>query len=391
MSGKILSWSPNWSKRRGGGGRWRKIVGGKAIFFGHGISKADTKSYREAERRYLEFQQRRERQEPIQIAASEATVFDVAEKFVQIYEGRHNRGEISTSHFCRVCGFIQRFVDFVGQRKKFSTIMEISLSDFREHVLSQPPTNMKSPSRGKPMSMATARELLYTVKKMYLWAYELRLCEMPRNLGSFTRCVLPKPVIKTYTIDEVRTLWAAADDRLKCFMALALNGGYGQKDISDLRHGEIHWDNGVIDRARSKSGIRQRHKLWPVTLDLLKKYKREGAAAGDRLFVGADGNHLVHDGVVDGVRKKADAVKCLFWRVQRKTGINGGRGFYCLRKTAATEIEKINPLVTEMFLAHTEKGMKRHYAERAFGLLDEALEEMEGTFGLVLPVNVSNT
>src|ERR1035437_447238 len=91
---------------------------------------------------------------------------------------------------------------------------------------------------------------------------------------------------------------------------------------------------------------------------------------------------LVHDGVVDGVRKKTDAVKCLFWRVQQKTGINGGRGFYCLRKTAVTEIEKINPLVTEMFLGHAERGMKRHYAERSFGMLDEALGEMEGVMGV---------
>jgi hypothetical protein len=58
---------------------------------------------------------------------------------------------------------------------------------------------------------------------------------------------------------------------------------------------------------------------------------------------------------------------------------------YCLRKTAATEIEKTNPLVTEMLLAHTEKGQKRHYAERTCTMLDAALGEMEKVIGLTLP------
>ena len=57
-----------------------------------------------------------------------------------------------------------------------------------------------------------------------------------------------------------------------------------------------------------------------------------------------------------------------------------------INKTTATEIEKINPLVTEMFLAHTEKGQKRHYAERTYTMLDAALGEMEKVFGLTLPI-----
>ena len=87
-----------------------------------------------------------------------------------------------------------------------------------------------------------------------------------------------------------------------------------------------------------------------------------------------------------------DCQQCTGQRVARTRGnryevrgtrqINGTRGFYCLRKTAATESEKIKPLVTEMFLGHTERGMKRHYAERHFALLDEALGVMEGVVGV---------
>ena len=39
-------------------------------------------------------------------------------------------------------------------------------------------------------------------------------------------------------------------------------------------------------------------------------------------------------------------------------------------------------MVTETFLAHAERGMKKHYAERHFELLDEALGVMDKLFQL---------
>ena len=77
--------------------------------------------------------------------------------------------------------------------------------------------------------------------------------------------------------------------------------------------------------------------------------------------------------MIGGKRRKSDAVKCMFFRLLRQMGIHGGRSFYCLRITAAPEIEKINPLVTKTFLAHAERGMKKLYAQRHFELLGEAL------------------
>ncbi len=50
--------------------------------------------------------------------------------------------------------------------------------------------------------------------------------------------------------------------------------------------------------------------------------------------------------------------------------------------TGATEIEKIKPVVTEMYLAHAERGMKSHYAERDWAALDEALVELEKRINL---------
>jgi integrase len=72
----------------------------------------------------------------------------------------------------------------------------------------------------------------------------------------------------------------------------------------------------------------------------------------------------------------SDAIRNAFERLMDKVGINGHRGFYALRKTGATLIEKIDPAVTEMYLAHAEPGMKRAYAQRDWGRLAQALEAM---------------
>ena len=60
----------------------------------------------------------------------------------------------------------------------------------------------------------------------------------------------------------------------------------------------------------------------------------------------------------------------------RKVGVNGGRGFSSLRDTGATMIKEIDPAVTEMYLAHSEPGMKKHYAHRDWARLERAIWEM---------------
>ena len=51
-----------------------------------------------------------------------------------------------------------------------------------------------------------------------------------------------------------------------------------------------------------------------------------------------------------------------------------------MRKTAASEIERINPLVTGMLLAHSPRKMKEHYAVPHWDALQEASEEMGRRF-----------
>ena len=216
----------------------------------------------------------------------------------------------------------------------------------------------------------------------------MRLVEnLPRNIDDITKTPNGsnnQPKIKTFTLDEVEALWKNAVPRTRCFIALALNCGMGQRDISDLRVNEVDWKNGYIERDRSKTGVRAKYKLWDVTLKLLKEHRHEGSEGHDRVFLTQkkkatdEPQPLFRDSIKDnGKLTKSDAIKNAFWRLLRKTDINGSRSFYSLRKTGATLVEEIDPLVTEMYLSHSERGMKRNYAQRNWRRLARALKKME--------------
>jgi hypothetical protein len=163
----------------------------------------------------------------------------------------------------------------------------------------------------------------------------------------------------------------------------------GQRDISDLRVNEVDWKNGYIERNRSKTGVRAKYKLWGVTLKLLKEHRHEGSEDDDRVFLTQKKRNtdipqsLLRENIKeDGKLTRSDAIKNAFWRLLRKTKINNGRSFYSLRKTGATLIEEIDPLATEMYLSHGERGMKRNYAQRDWRRLARALKKMEKTLKL---------
>jgi len=103
--------------------------------------------------------------------------------------------------------------------------------------------------------------------------------------------------------------------------------------------------------------------------------------AGELLFLTAKGNMLVSNQLVDGKLKRSDSISCLFRRLMKEVGLNEGRSFYSLRKTGATLIEQIDQSATEMYLAHSERGMKRNYAERNWGALGTALMKLEKRLG----------
>ena len=179
--------------------------------------------------------------------------------------------------------------------------------------------------------------------------------------------------IKTFTVDQIKTLLNRASRRTKLYILLALNTGMYQVDIAAMKRSEIDLEAQTITRKRSKtknitSVPTVTYRLWDETAELLKQ---EMAAEGELALVGENGNPLRAHA---GNRARNDAVKNAFFRLTDKTGIKGS--FKMFRKTSASKL-KDSPWhdVVDLFLGHAAAKISDvSYAEsgtRAIGRSDE--------------------
>lgn len=374
---RILTWVDGYEGRPG---RWRKQINGQVYYFGFADSPNDTKAYRAAEDEYFQFRKKIEAASSVQIPLAKATVTDVSEKFLQDLQDRYERGEVSASYLEKSRCCLDDFCLFVQTQRRFSSIGELDLTDYRNHILTLP----VSDKIRKKISPQTAKGRLATVRTLYRWAWRMHVVEnMPRNLEGYANVELPDPKAEIFTLDELKTLWQKATPRVRCWMLLALNCGFYQGDIAELTASEVDWAEGRITRKRSKTGVLGSFKLWQTTLDHMLEQREPEAKDDERLFLTRprfDGEAivpLVTEKIVDGTVRRTDAVKTGFWKLLRKIGINSGRSFSSLRNTGASMIDEIDPLVTELYLSHATVGMKKHYVKRDWSRLDRALGKME--------------
>lgn len=348
-------------------------------YFGRVDPKHVNRSYKEAELRYFEFLSEREVKQPIEINVSKLTVEDFVEKYLQSCFTRYERGDISATWFEKIRISVCHFIDNLESGMPLTKLNEMNLDEYRNYTLSFP----ISAATNNPISPWTAKSRLDIVKLMVQWGYQMALIEtLPRNLDGFSKVTIPEPTVNRFSRDEINTLYTAASERTKMFILLALNTGMGQSDISDLRINEIFIEEGRVVRKRSKTKVHCDFKLWHKTIVMLKKHGNLEGRPDDRVFLSNSGQPLVREYFVDDKFNRTDAIRSAFFRLMKKTKTPNGRGFYSLRKTSASEIECIDPAVCEMFLAHSEKGMKRHYAARDWNRLDAAIKELEQTFVL---------
>ena len=229
----------------------------------------------------------------------------------------------------------------------------------------------------------TLKKRLDAVRKWLLWLVDQNILkELPKDLSSYSRVRLDKPVPMFWTVDEIKLLLNRASERTKLYIMMSLNLGYTQRDIATLEANMVDWDTGIITRDRQKSGVPSKAKLWPSTLSLLQKH-RSPKKSGP-LLLDQNGTSLYVEKInSNGKLVTNDCISFAFNRLKtaKKTGLAGDkRGFKHFRKTAANEIEKVRPDLTGLFLAHSEPGMKRHYVIGAYESLFEETAKLEALY-----------
>ena len=172
------------------------------------------------------------------------------------------------------------------------------------------------------LKQATAELELRAIRQMVRRLFEWeRLNTLPRNIDSREMTLEVKETNhddtgpKVFTDAEIATLFAAAPASTRLYMLLALNCGFRNQDIADIRQSEIDWTEGYVYRRRGKTakkGTKKvRHKLWPETLAALKAARSDDA---EWVLLNSNGLKLKRTEIDDrGKETRVDNVR-LSWR-----------------------------------------------------------------------------
>ena len=283
--------------------------------------------------------------------SKDKTVKGQADAWIRNQHSRHVAGKISAGRYDAYERNLAVFVEWIRPGTDISEITAHRLRDYYDWLCQQIGTGRFSP--------AYSRSLLNATKNFMTRIAELGLIPLPGNIRSkdFSFDDSPQEIVY-FTRTEIRFLLSECDKtspRTKLFLLLMLNCGMYQSDIADLKPSEVDLDRGVITRRRSKRkrhGLKVTYKLWPETIELLRRY---GSFDGDLVLTFEDGNRLVVYRVPKGEFKRYDLIGQAYNNIRKRVGVT--KPIKVFRKTSANTLDqhRVYRSFCPYFLAHAPR------------------------------------
>jgi integrase len=222
-------------------------------------------------------------------------------------------------------------------------------------------------------ALKSAKNNIRKARLLFRWIYtsgrsekELRYHEAlkPPAKGALRREQANKPT-KVFTPEEVKLLIKASSGYMTPGIYLAINCGYGNKDLVELKWSYI--EGTYVNYDRVKTGVRRRASLWPETIKALLAWKKESPES-EYVCCGARGQKL-------GGETNNTPVPHLFTKVAQAGGVvTNGRGFYSLRHTYRTVADGTKDLVAiDLTMGHSDNRMGSDYTH---GIDDKRLDDI---------------
>ncbi len=338
-------------------GQWAKKVKGRTCYFGTDRDKA-LKRYA-AEREDLEAG-RRPRQAP-----GSVTMAGLANTFLTSKRETVDSGELTAAQWSEYHRTCETLVGSFGRERSVS---DIRPEDFRK-------LRAKAAKRLGPFALA---KLIQMSKTVFAFAFRSELIAVPIRYGDEfdkpTRRVMRLERAKTVRLISAADAWKLLDTagpQLRAMILLGLNGGYGQKDCSDLQRAALERRPGWLDAARQKTGVGRRCPLWPETIEALDAVHIDRPDAIDPddsgcVFLTTFGRRWVryndHGTEKRGVR--IDAVALELKKAAKRAQVAMPGGFYVLRHVFRTNADgaKDGPAI-DAIMGHVDESMGATYRE----------------------------
>ncbi len=225
-------------------------------------------------------------------------------------------------------------------------------------------------------AIKSGRNNIRKARLFFRWLYTSGHCEkelryrdalkMPAK-GALRREQANKPS-KLFTQSEILKLAEHATGYMKPGVWLAINCGYGNRDLVQLKWSYI--EGSYVNYDRPKTGVIRRASLWPETLVALIHW-RAASPTSEYVCCGASGQQL-------GGETNNTPIPHLFTKIAKAAGIKlGGKGFYGLRHTYRTIADESKDLVAiDLTMGHADTRMGTEYTH---GISDARLDEVSAT------------
>jgi integrase len=303
-------------------GRWAKKVRGRTCYFGRGSHDDALAEYNRVAADLHSGRQPRDEE------SGGITVKAVCTKFLTAKLAQRDAGELSPRSYVEYGQMVARLVKAFGRRP---------VSDLRPGDFAKLRAKMAASWGAQRLKSEVIRS-----RTPFLWAVKQGLIDRPPMFGdafgvpsaSVLRRHRAKQGPKMFEADEVHKLLAAATQPLRSMVLLALNCAFGNGDIGQLPIDAVDLESGWVRFPRPKTGIDRKCPLWPETVQAIRDWiavrpTPTDPGDADLLFTTSKRGAWRTDG-------SGRSLSHEFQKLMRRAGLNGGRGFYCLRHTFAT-------------------------------------------------------
>jgi len=158
---------------------------------------------------------------------------------------------------------------------------------------------------------------------------------------------------KVFSLEELTTIYAAANPQMRCFMLLALNGGLGPSDIGQME--SSHIQAGRVRYPRPKTLVDREFPLWKETAKAIEDI-RQTSYDSELVFVTSHGQSWYKDAADSPITKE-------FVKLLKVCGLHEKqRGFYSLRHTFRTVADGCRDQVAiNHVMGHSDSSMAANY------------------------------
>lgn len=348
-----------------GTGYWCRKVRGRVYYFGR---VADDPKGQAALHQWLE--QKDDLlagREPRVRKSDEVSVAAICNEYLTHQEGRCEAGEISPRTFWQLHATCATICDVLGKQRVVSDLMPADFGKLKDKLQkTRGATSLGNEmQRCRSVFLFAYRQQLILKEVQYGMKFDKPARKLVRRAKRLHR---EQHGDKMFEAAEIQQLLATASQPLKTMILLAINGGFGQSDLSGMPLSVVDLKKAVINYPRPKTEADRVVPLWPETVAALREWIPQRPPAKDHadaglLFLTCFGTRFVKTGSkgasIDGVGQEFRKVLAKL-KLQR-----AGRSFYGLRHSFRTVAdETLDASATDLIMGHTDNSMAGHYRER---------------------------